>query len=122
MNLPDVTLFLQIANFAIAYAVMRTLIFAPALKIIGQQDFYKKSLEQNIATAKMQHQHILMTQKSSWQKARESLYALVPKLSRIFVAHQQISYQNLPKSSTLSSQEKKVLVQKLCDQLSDVKL
>ncbi len=122
MNLPDVTLILQIANFTIAYFIMRTLIFAPVLQIIQKQDLYKKSLEQNVADAKAEQHKILIEQKASWQKAKELLCSLIPKFSRMSLINQQSTEQKLLEPSVLSSQEKKALVEKLCDQLSDVKL
>jgi gas vesicle protein len=122
MNLPDVTLLLQIANFTIAYVVMRALIFAPALKILEQQDLYKKSLRQSIEVAKTEQHNVILQQKTSWQRAQQSLYALIPKLSRICVTNVSASEFASKESITLSSDEKKVLVEKLCDQLSDVKL
>lgn len=122
MNLPDVTLILQIANFTIAYFIMRTLIFAPVLQIIQKQDLYKKSLEQNVADAKAEQHKILIEQKASWQKAKELLCSLIPKFSRMSLINQQSTEPKLLEPSVLSSQEKKALVEKLCDQLSDVKL
>lgn len=122
MNLPDVTLLLQIANFTIAYVVMRALIFAPALKILEKQDFYKKSLQKNIEIAKSKEQNVMLQQKTSWQQAKQSLYQLIPKLSQISVINVSVSESVSKKSVPLSLNEKKVLVEKLCDQLSDVKL
>ena len=122
MTLPDVTLILQIANFTIAYFIMRTLIFAPVLQIIQKQDLYKKSLEQNVADAKAEQHKILIEQKASWQKAKELLCSLIPKFSRMSLINQQSTEPKLLEPSVLSSQEKKALVEKLCDQLSDVKL
>lgn len=122
MNLPDVTLLLQIANFTIAYVVMRKLIFAPALKILETQDFYKKSLQQKIEVAKSEQHNVILQQKTSWQQAKQSLYGLIPKLSRICVTNVTVSESASKETVQLSAEEKKVLVEKLCDQLSDVKL
>ncbi|MBP6892402.1 hypothetical protein KBB68_02365 [Candidatus Babeliales bacterium] len=122
MNLPDVTLLLQIINFTIAYVMMRKLIFAPALKILEKQDFYKKSLQKNIEIAKSKEQNVMLQQKTSWQQAKQSLYQLIPKLSQISVINVSVSESVSKKSVPLSLNEKKVLVEKLCDQLSDVKL
>ena len=122
MNLPDVTLLLQIANFTIAYVVMRKLIFAPTLQILEQQNSYKKSLKSNIEAVKTEQNNVMLKQKTSWQQAKQSLYALIPKLSRICVTSSSSTQQSLQEPINLTSQDKKVLVEKLCDQLSDVKL
>ncbi len=122
MNLPDFTLLLQIANFMIAYIFMRLFIFAPALKILQQQDSYKKFLQQNIEIEKLEQKNIFLKQKQLWQQAKNSLYSLIPKLSKTCVRNYYNEEQVLPEQHLLSSQEKKVLVEKLCDQLSDVEL
>lgn len=122
MNLPDVTLLLQIANFTIAYIIMRKLIFAPVLKILQQQDLYKQSLLLTIDQAKKEQHLTMIKQKTAWQKAKESLYAIIPKLSPVCVTTRQLTDISLQEPNPLSAQDKKALIEKLSDQLSDVKL
>ena len=120
MILPDFTLVLQIINFCIAYVMMSKLIFAPALKILETQDDYKKSLEQKIETVKVLQAQVTQEQYSRWRTAKESLYVFIPKLSGICcVRDLSVNYSSI--QPQLSSIEKQSLIEKLCQQLSDVK-
>ena len=122
MNLPDVTLLLQIINFTIAYTVMRKFVFVPVLNILLAQDLYKKTLEKNIDAEKIEQQNVQNQQRSRWQSAKESLYQLIPNVS--FMTFFEKSFKKLSKiePKILSVSDKKLLVEKLSKQLSDVQL
>jgi hypothetical protein len=121
MNLPDFTLILQIINFYVAYAVMRKLVFTPALKIIEVQDSYQQSLERNIENAKSVKIQVTLQQKSRWNASKDMLYSLLPKLSQVCLSRNKSIDDPSLHQLQLSEVEQKSLVEKLCNQLSDVK-
>jgi hypothetical protein len=120
MILPDFTLVLQIIHFYVAYLIMSKLVFAPALKIIETQDSYKKSLEQKIESVKALQVQVSQEQYSRWRAARESLQAFIPKLSQFCFKKETSATQPLVQPP-FSLVEKETLIEKLCQQLSDVK-
>lgn len=121
MILPDFTLVLQMINFCGAYVIMSKLIFAPALKILNTQDNYTKSLEQKIESVKILQTQVIEEQHSRWRTAKKSLYVFIPKLSQSIPLKNTIELHLSQHSLELSPEVKKNLIEKLSEELLDIK-
>lgn len=128
MDIPNLTLFFQMGNFAVAYFIMRKYVFVPAFNIILAQESRIDSLNQRIDTAYVQQQQVLNQQKNQRNFMKESLKQMIPdfsikncKTESSLLDHdilQEISTQDLK----LSDNEKKEISFMLQDVLSDVKI
>jgi hypothetical protein len=128
MDLPNLTLFVQMGNFVVAYLVLRRYVFVPAYNIILAQQSRLESLNQKIDTAYVQQQQIVHQQKNRRAFMKDSLKQAIPDFSV------KLCQSDLPQGSTslmqpveakdvmLSDQQKKELSVMLQDALSDVKL
>ena len=128
MDLPNLTLFVQMGNFAVAYFILRKYVFVPAFNIILAQESRLDSLNQRIDTAYIQQQQVLIQQKSQRSFMKDSLKQMIPDFSKKLCqtegsllgaeAVHKVSMQDLK----LSDKEKKEISVMLQGVLSDVKI
>src|SRR5260370_37150599 len=78
MDLPNVTLFFQIGNFCVAYFILRTCIFAPALKILVAQQSRIDGLHKKIDGTRSDQERLEAQQKTRWNLMKESLCKMIP--------------------------------------------
>lgn len=121
MNLPNITLFLQLVHFAVAYYVLRRFIFGPALQIIVKQDNYKQSIQTKIEITRNAQQDNLKLKQSRWNFMKTSLTSLIPQISGLCFLPKKSDTSVPVQTLKLSDQEKQKIIQTLCDELSDIK-
>lgn len=121
MDLPGITLVLQILHFSIAYFVMRRWIFNPALKLVQDQTLNFERLHEKVDGATVQKDELLKQQKSRWIFMMHSLYKIVPEqINACFTKKVMTSSEPVPKI-TLSPEQKQEVLSLLQDELSNVK-
>lgn len=121
MNLPNMTLFVQMMHFAIAYWFMRRFIFEPALEIIESKEAYQKNLEQKISMTQRLQQESIKRQYAGWKLIKDSLYHLIPKCMVSTISKSTIVDQNSIEKIKLSSERKQEVIDLLHRELLDVK-
>jgi hypothetical protein len=122
MDLPDITLLLQIVNFVIAYKILYRFVFAPAHAILQAQDRYKSKLEQNIDQQQAAQIKIVSFQRVQWNKIKSLLCDLIPATSTPCLQAKTVIDAENQQDHQLSTQQKERAVQLLKDELLEVKL
>ena len=122
MDLPDITLLLQIVNFVIAYKILYRFVFAPAYTILQAQDLYKSKLEQKIDQEQAAQTKIVSFQRAQWNKMKSLLCDLIPATSTPCLQAKTITDAENQQDHQLSTQQKERAVQLLKDELLEVKL
>ena len=121
MDLPNLTLVVQIFNFFIAYWLLRKYIFEPALHIIIAQDTRIEGLNKKIDVAYVQQQQILVQQKTQWSFIKSSLLKLIPNLSKKLCATRDRTIELKVDTLSLSEEEKQAIQKLLHDEMVGVK-
>lgn len=122
MDLPNVTLFFQIGNFCVAYFILRTYVFAPALKILVDEQSRIDALHKKIDVTRNEQQRLAEQQKTRWNLMKESLCKMIPSSSMSSCSIDQTLPDSLKMHDVKLSGEQKVLKDMLQDELSDIKL
>ncbi|MCX5923994.1 MAG: hypothetical protein NTZ68_01015 [Candidatus Dependentiae bacterium] len=123
MDLPNVTLFFQIGNFCVAYFILRTCVFAPALKILVAEQDRTDGLNKKIEDTRSEQLQLLRQQKTRWNFIKESLSKKIPSFSLPSCSIDQTLPESLKTQDIkLSDQQKKAVQNMLQDELLDVKL
>lgn len=121
MDLPNVTLFIQIVNFYIAYRVLYVFIFAPVLKILVAQDLKQNAVQKEIDQCLIEYNHTVIKQKNSWHAIKNRLYLLMPdKISVCWLGKSPFNVEINP-IKPLSNQQKEKIVSKVSQELLDIK-
>jgi hypothetical protein len=118
MNLPDVTLILQMIHFLIAYAVMYKFVFTPALVLLLQKQKSKKDLERSIESLHVQKTELIKKRTLGWAAMKERMTNLVPKLSKTCPI--VISLKDLSQEPGLSDIERNKIVTMIKSELMDI--
>lgn len=74
----NVTLLVQIGNFLIAYFILRTFVFMPALRILEGVEQKQTSLEQDLHIHELAYQEQVRMQQLHGKDTRAKLLARVP--------------------------------------------
>jgi len=80
----------QACNFFIAYALLRTLLFKPAIKAIQQEQQEKEHLESRIAEREKKLEQTNEEKKLAWQKFQEQFSRAAPDVKQDYVAHADV--------------------------------
>lgn len=107
-------------HFAIAYWIMRKLVFEPALKIILAQESDQKNLDQKIMLAQQAEQESIKQKHAGWNFMKESLNGLIPKLATTIRFAKTTSQPLDVQPTKLSSEQKQKLTNLLHDELVDI--
>jgi len=128
ISLPNLTLFVQMGNFIVAYFVLRRYVILPAFDIISAQQARIESLNQKIDTAYVQQQQIIHQQKIKRAFMKDSLKQAIPEFFvKLCQSNESEGSGSLMqpveiKDVKLSELQKKEISAMLQDALSDVKL
>lgn len=110
MQLPNITLVLQLLHFGIVYIVLRRLVFGPVLKIIVVQAAYENKIQTNIQTWQSEYESIVARAQAQWTSMKYHLIKMIPftqKSSSVLTTHvvrlsdQQLSEQQKQKMSDM---------------------
>lgn len=125
MKSPDITLCIQAIHFFIAYYMLRTYVFAPALKILNKEEQDDKKLQASIADATSANKEAEQHKQNRWLKMKELLHARVPdrsyKFFSIRLPKMKCSVVHETKTKILAPDRKK-LKKVAKDRLSDVSI
>jgi len=91
----NITLFLQAAQFAIAYLFLSKFLFAPAYKILDEQELFEKNLYKNLEQEQLAKKSLEATYKERQKILKDSLINIIP------VSVVESSRQKLDIGSTL---------------------
>lgn len=122
MDLPNITLFFQMANFAVAYFLLRKFVCTPALQIIVSKESYQQNLEQKIATVQATHHDCVEEKQARWIFMRKSLSDMTPNLKSACTSQKALLQPTQVDILTLSAQQRQEVVNVLRSKLSDVKV
>jgi len=86
----NATMLVQACNFFIAYALLRTLLFKPAIKAIQQEQQEKEHLESRIAEREKKLEQTNEEKKLAWQKFQEQFSRAAPDVKQDYVAHADV--------------------------------
>ena len=121
MNLPDITLIIQMFNFMIAFFVLRKFIFAPAFLILENKKIVNLQLQNKITTTEEKYRSLLVQQTQRWRFIQKSLIDMMPD------GYQKICFRTLKLStpidvhdSKLSDKDKEDVENMLIKNLSDI--
>ena len=91
----NITLFLQAAQFAIAYFFLSKYLFAPAYKILDEQELFERNLYKNLEQEQLAKKTLEVTYKQRQKTLKDSLIDTIP------VSGIESSRQKLDIGSTL---------------------
>ena len=122
MELPNITLLFQIANFTVAYWLLRKFVCAPALQILVSKESYQHNLEQKIVMVQATHQDCVEQKRARWIFMKKSLSELTPNLKSICIDKKELLQAVRIEAVSLSAQQRHEVLDLLRLKLSDVKL
>jgi len=80
----------QACNFFIAYALLRTLLFKPAVKAIQQEQQEKEHLNKLIAEREKKLEQTNEEKKQAWQKFQGQFAQAAPDVKQDYIAHADV--------------------------------
>ena len=121
MKSPDITLLLQATHFFIAYYVLRTYVFYPAMAILNKEEERDEKLQEKIRDALVKRKVSTGYMQERWAKIKQTLHAMIPNTSRKLISLREskqavsLSDKDIELSDIESQRLKKLVSKSLMD-------
>jgi len=92
----NATLFVQAFNFFIAYLLLRTLLFKPAMKSIDQEQQERDHLDQQIADRQTSLEQKAQQKEKDWEEKQAAFKEAAPDIRPSHVAYTEVEPEQKP--------------------------
>lgn len=121
MKAVDITLLFQAINFFIAYWILRSYVFYPAMKILNKEKSEEDLLKSSISKLRLENEKAVDHKLTLWSKIKLSLRKSAPKVLRIVDTVDSSASMELNDKVGFSKEEKVRLKQDISEKLVGLK-